>query len=27
MSFSCKMTIDWDNWVNAWNKTGKLIER
>jgi len=27
MSFSCKMTIDWDNWVNAWKKTGKLIER
>lgn len=27
MSFSCKKNIDWDNWVNAWKKSGLLIER
>ena len=27
LSFTCLQSIDWDNWVNAWKKTGKLIER
>ena len=27
MSFHCKKTIDWDNWVHVWKQTGLLIER
>lgn len=27
LSFTCKYSVDWDNWVNVWKKTGLLIER
>jgi hypothetical protein len=27
LSFTCKYSCDWDNWVNVWKRTDKLIER